>query len=160
MDEDRRYEIRQHLTAAQKDHLVDLYANEWWTKGRDRAIVDRLLAGSDLIFAAIALPAERLVAFARVITDHTYLAFVEDVIVASDHRGMGVGKLLIDAICADRALQDVVSIELVCQPEMVPFYERWGFTDQVGRSTLMRRTANPVLTGPADDADASASGAP
>jgi hypothetical protein len=42
-------------------------------------------------------------------------------------------------------LRDVASIELVCQPELMPFYRRWGFSEQVGRSRLMRRTSDAVL---------------
>ena len=34
----------------------------------------------------------------------------------------------------------VESVELVCQPELVELYRRSGFTDDVGRSLLMRRT--------------------
>jgi hypothetical protein len=44
-------------------------------------------------------------------------------------------------------LADVESIELVCQPELVGFYRRWGFTDQVGRSLLMRLTKSRLLRG-------------
>jgi hypothetical protein len=33
----------------------------------------------------------------------------------------------------------------VCQPELIGFYGRWGFTDRVGRSLLMRRSNNPLL---------------
>ncbi len=46
--------------------------------------------------------------------------------------------MLIDAIVKHPRLADVRSVELVCQPDMVPFY-RWGFTDEVGGSRLMRR---------------------
>ncbi|MEV0808960.1 hypothetical protein [Micromonospora sp. NPDC050200] len=42
------------------------------------------------------------------------------------------------------------SFELVCQPDLMPFYWRWGFTEQVGHSGLMRRTADPRLTGTDD----------
>ena len=33
----------------------------------------------------------------------------------------------------------VASLELVCQPELRAFYRRWGFSENVGRSALMRR---------------------
>ncbi|MEO3925750.1 hypothetical protein ABGB07_18040 [Micromonosporaceae bacterium B7E4] len=39
------------------------------------------------------------------------------------------------------------SVELVCQPDLMPFYRRWDFTEQVGRSRLMRRTSDPLLSG-------------
>ena len=39
----------------------------------------------------------------------------------------------------DGRLDGAKTIELVCQPDVEPFYERWGFTTRVGRSRLMRR---------------------
>jgi hypothetical protein len=52
---------------------------------------------------------------------------------------------LLDSIVNHPMLVDVRSVELVCQPNLVPFYRRWGFTDQVGQSQLLRRTADPAL---------------
>jgi predicted GNAT family N-acyltransferase len=97
--------------------------------------------------AATYRPSGRLVGFARVLTDEVYLAVVLDVIVAPDLRGSGLGETLLDAIVGHPRLASVRSIELVCQPDLMPFYRRWGFTDQVGGSRLMRRTADPRLTG-------------
>jgi hypothetical protein len=45
-----------------------------------------------------------------------------------------------DAIVAHPRVAVVDSVELVCQPDLVDFYRRWGFTDDVGRSLLMRRS--------------------
>lgn len=39
---------------------------------------------------------------------------------------------------------------MVCQPELVPVYEKRGLAGIVGRSWLMRRTSDPLLA----DADA------
>jgi hypothetical protein len=50
-----------------------------------------------------------------------------------------------NALLAQPELAAVDSVELVCQPELIDFYRRWGFTDAVGRSLLMRRTVNPLL---------------
>jgi hypothetical protein len=52
-----------------------------------------------------------------------------------------------NAITGHPRLRGVDSIELVCQPELRTFYERWGFTGEVDRSGLMRRTPNPALGG-------------
>ena len=127
--------------------LVSLFSSAWWTADRDAAGVARMLAGSDLVVALIHRPSGRLVGFARVLTDDVYLAMVLDVVVAPDSRGTGLGAMLMDAVAGHPRLAAVGSIELVCQPELVPFYRRWGFTDRVGRSRLMRRSADPLLTG-------------
>jgi predicted GNAT family N-acyltransferase len=90
---------------------------------------------------------DRLVGFARVLTDYAYVALVLDVIVDESHRGSGVGAVLLDAVVNHPSLARVRSLELVCQPELVPFYRRWGFTDAVGGSRLMRRSADERLVG-------------
>jgi predicted GNAT family N-acyltransferase len=99
-----------------------------------------MLAGSDLVFALVDPETDRLAAFARVLTDDTYLALVLDVVVSAGRRDAGVGRVLMDAIVAHPRIVAAESVELVCQPEFVDFYRRWGFTDDVGGSLLMRRT--------------------
>ena len=64
---------------------------------------------------------------------------VFDVIVASDHRGRGFGARLMDLLVAHPRLAGIESIELVCQPALVPFYERWGFSATLEDLQFMRR---------------------
>jgi GNAT superfamily N-acetyltransferase len=141
--------VIREFDARRQEELVDLFRDGWWTAQRDRDAVERLIAGSDVVVGLVDPSSDRLVGFARAITDGAFLAVVLDVIVAPAHRGTGLGSRLMDELLATPALSDVDSIELVCQPELVGFYERWGFTDRVGRSLLLRRTANPLLAGPA-----------
>ena len=146
MTKDPVFEVRDHLSSSQVDDLLRMYRSEWWSSDRSRADVERMLPATDLLYAIVERESDVLVAFARVLTDRRCLAGVLDVIVAAEHRGRGLGRLLVEGICSDPALRDVVSIELVCQPELMPFYRKWGFSEQVGRSRLMRRTADPLLT--------------
>jgi hypothetical protein len=69
---------------------------------------------------------------------------------AGGRKAEGDGKMrpadsLAERICSEPTLRNVASIELVCQPELVPLYEKWGFSENVGRSRLMRRTSDPLL---------------
>jgi GNAT superfamily N-acetyltransferase len=138
-------ELRDQVGPDRLDQLMELFAGQWWTGGRTRDEVEAMLRGSDLLFALIDASIDRLVGFARVITDGVYLAMVLDVIVSADRRGAGIGAALLDSIINHPVMVNVRSVELVCQPNLVPFYRRWGFTDQVGQSRLMRRTADPAL---------------
>ena len=140
------YVIREFDAQRQKE-LVGLFHDAWWTAKRDRAAVEHMIAGSDVLVGLVEPGSDRLVGFARAISDGVFLAVVLDVIVDAAFRGTGLGSLLMDELLATPALSGVDSIELVCQPELVRFYRRWGFTDQVGDSLLMRRTANPLLAG-------------
>ena len=139
------YEVRSGLPPSQVDDLLRLYANEWWTKDRTRPDVERMLEASDLLFAVSEKGSESLIAFARVLTDRVYVALVLDVIVAPQYRHRGLGRLLVERICSEPELRNVERIELTCQPEHIPFYRKWDFSENVGRSRLMRRTWNPLL---------------
>jgi GNAT superfamily N-acetyltransferase len=140
-------ELRDILEPSRTGQLLELYAQTSWAADRTGPEVGRMLAASDLIFALIDQPADRLVGFARVLTDETYLAIVLDVVVASDYRQRGLGRMLLDAIVSHPRLVDIESLELVCQPDVIPFYGRWGFTDAVGESRLLRRCAPEARSG-------------
>jgi GNAT superfamily N-acetyltransferase len=131
------------LTDAQVDDLHRLYQQEWWTKGRSPAQVRSLLEHSDLVVAYREMENDRLAAFARVLTDFTIKALVLDVIVDREYRNRGLGKMLFDAVVSHPRLQGVQHVELYCRPELVPFYERWGFTDALGSLRFMRLARFP-----------------
>ena len=143
--QDSEIDLQEAVDAGRLPQLMELFAGAWWTAGRTADDVTAILAGSDLVITLVHRPTDRLVGFARVLTDGVYLAVVLDVIVASGARGSGLGAMLMDGVVGHPRLAAVRSIELVCQPELMPFYRRWGFTEHVGRSLLMRRTADPLL---------------
>lgn len=128
----------EQLTESQLDDLRRLYEHEWWTQGRTAAQVRRLVENSDVIVAFGETDSKRLVAFARVVTDFAIKAIIFDVIVDGDCRGQGLGTTLFDAVVAHPALQAVRHLELYCLPDLVPYYERWGFTDSLCGLRLMR----------------------
>ena len=130
-----------------RESLLCLFAGEWWTRGRDAATVARLLDGSDLVQALVAEPEDRLVAFARAITDGVCVAVVLDVVVDPSMRGCGFGTRVVLELLDRPELAGVNSLELVCQPRLFDFYRRFGFTERVGASRLMRRTDDPALAG-------------
>lgn len=138
-------EIRESVSPGHLAHLMELFASAWWATGRTAADVTQMLKASDLVIALVDRASDRLVGFARALTDGMYVALVLDVIVLPQARRSGLGATLLDAIVGHPRLAGVRSLELVCQPELMPFYRRWGFTGQVGRSRLMRRTADPLL---------------
>jgi GNAT superfamily N-acetyltransferase len=133
------------IDAGRLPQLLELFAGQWWTAGRGPDEVRGMLAGSDIVVGLRRRDDDQLVAFARVLTDFTYLAIVLDVIVASAVRGRGVGALLMEAVLARPGVADVANVELVCQPGVQAFYHRWGFTERVGASRLMRRTSDQRL---------------
>ena len=129
----------------QLPQLLELFRTTWWMASRTEAETTRILQHTDLVIALTHRSSRQLLGFARILTDYTHIALVLDVVVSPQHRGTGYGAVLMDAITQHPSLRDVRSLELVCQPDLVPFYRRWGFTDEVGHSLLMRRTNDPRL---------------
>jgi len=129
------------LSPSHFDDLMRLYHGEWWSRERHPDDVRRMLDATDETIAFAA--AGRLVAFARILTDYVYKALVFDVIVDPAHRGTGAGRMLVEAMLDHPRLRSVEHIELYCRPEHVPFYERWGFSAELGALHFMRRKQAP-----------------
>jgi ribosomal protein S18 acetylase RimI-like enzyme len=126
------------LNDTQIDQLVALYSEEFWCNKRTRPGVERMLSHSDVVLSAVDSESN-LVGFVRVLTDYVYKATIYDLIVRIDWRGRNLGRTLVDAIMVHPDLKEVEHFDLHCLPEMYKFYEKWGFTSDLGRVTLMRR---------------------
>ena len=120
--------------------LHAFFAREWWTAGRSLEETRRCVEGSQVKVGLIA-DAGDLIGFARVITDYTFKALIFDVIVAEPHRGKGLGGRLIELLLGHPDLARVRDFELYCLPGVGSFYERHGFSAEVGGVRLMRRPA-------------------
>ncbi|WP_414586478.1 GNAT family N-acetyltransferase [Scytonema sp. PCC 10023] len=132
------YQIIANLTENQISDLLDLYKNEFWSYKRTREDLVKMLAASDIIVGLVD-ENEQLIGFTRVLTDFVYRATIYDVIVKPTHRKIGLGAKLIDAVVNHPKLSSVEQITLYCLPEMIPFYERWDFSANVGEIRLMYR---------------------
>ncbi len=126
------YRLIDRLTDKQVGELHALYRQEWWTNQRRPEDIRRMLASTGVIIALEDSETGELVAFARVLTDSVYRAHLFDVIVRESHRGQGLGKMIVDAVVNHPVIGQVEKIILSCRTELVPFYERWGFTTELG----------------------------
>ena len=134
-----KYRIVEILTESQVSDLMDLYKNEFWSGNRTRQDVVKMLSSTDVIIGLVD-ECDRLIGITRVLTDFVYRAMIFDVIIKPTHRKMGLGAKLMDAVLNHPELQAVEHFYLNCLPNMMPFYERWGFSDDVGEIKFLRRT--------------------
>ena len=133
------YRFVEHLDERLRGELMELYRHEWWTNERREDDVARMLQHTDLVVSVCTEPGDRLVAFARVLTDRVYKALIFDVIVAEAHRHTGLGRRLIEYVIGHPMVASVRHVELYCRPELIPFYEQWGFTATLPGVNLMRK---------------------
>ena len=107
----------------QLDEVISLLKQTYWAQNRSRDLVLRSLNNSRCY--GIRDKDNKLVGFARVITDYATTYYICDVIIDSNHQHMGLGKELMQFILEDKALQGL-SAMLVTE-NAHKFYEKFGF---------------------------------
>lgn len=108
----------------------------WWPERESDSIAQAIAA----TVAVGAWDGERLVGFARALTDGVHRAYIEDVVIDPDYRGQQIGERVVAALL--ESLGDVHIVSLFCEPDRVPFYSRNGFRPS-GSQVMMHREAVP-----------------
>jgi len=70
------------------------------------------------------------VGFITAITDHVSCAYVPHLEVVPDHQGNGIGSELVRRMV--ELLDGLYMVDLLCDPDVQPFYERSGFRRATG----------------------------
>ncbi len=97
-----------------------------WPKRPSPGTHLRLLEGSDHIVLALDEETGNVVGFVTAITDGVLAAYVPFLEVLPAYRRRGIARELIRRV--RDALRGYYMIDLVCDPELEPFYETLGFT--------------------------------
>ena len=96
-----------------------------WCKGIPRNVVEKSISNS-LCFGAYLETAQ--IGFARVVSDFATFANLVDVFVLPQHRGMGISRLLLDAVNDHPDLQGLRRFMLATSDKQ-NLYEKFGFTE-------------------------------
>ena len=116
--------------------LRRLHDTTSWACGRTLAQLQAILRHSDILLTAWAGAA--LVGCARVLTDFVVRALICDVIVDPAYQGLGIGRLLVEAIETHPALRDVEQIALFTTRKR-DFYAHLGWEDHPGQGMILSR---------------------
>jgi GNAT superfamily N-acetyltransferase len=98
----------------------------YWAQGRARADMDQAIDHS-LPYGLYDADGRQL-AFARLVTDRTYFAWLSDVYVDRSARGKGVGKLLVRHIVEEAEKMGVKRL-LLATDDAQGLYAQFGFKD-------------------------------
>jgi GNAT superfamily N-acetyltransferase len=115
--------------------LIHRFLSEesYWAKGRSREVTERAIAHS-YPFGVYA--GGEQVAFARVVTDTITFAWLADVFVVADHRGRGIGKLLVESVLGDERFRGMKRWFLGTA-DAHELYRRFGFSEAVDPGRFM-----------------------
>jgi GNAT superfamily N-acetyltransferase len=95
----------------------------------------RLLRGSDHLVLAIALETGQVVGLVTALTDGVLSGFIPLLEVLPAYQGQGIGQALMTRMLDQ--LGHLPNVDLLCDPDVVPFYERFGMKP-VGAMALRR----------------------
>ncbi len=94
-----------------------------WPTPPSPATHHRILANSDKIVLALD-DHQNVVGFITAISDDISCAYIPHLEVLPAHQGQGIGSQLVGRMLA--RLQHLYMIDLVCDPDLQPFYARLG----------------------------------
>jgi len=117
-----------------------LSKSSYWARGRSLERVRRSIENS-LPFGLLRGSAQ--VGFGRVVTDYATFAWMADVFVLAQHRGLGLSKWLIEVMVSHPQLQGFRRW-LLATRDAHELYRRYGFTELQDPSRWMERfSENP-----------------
>ncbi len=123
-------------------HLVRLYEQAPWAKGRQVEDARDMLAQTDLAISV--WDGDRLVGFGRVLTDYVYRASIWDVIVDQGYQGKDIGTEIIHRILHHPLLKRV-DLFWLCTRDKQTSYEKLGFRANEQTGMVWARSAQARL---------------
>ena len=117
--------------------IIQLYqSNNWWGSSPENVMmVERIIKGSHCFL--LAASAGNIIGMGRAISDKASDAYIQDLTVAVDYRGAGIGRQILRRIVNKLTSDGIEWIGLIAEKDSHPFYEKEGFC-------LMKR-AMPML---------------
>jgi len=116
------------------EHLDDvkrLLEQSYWAKERAVEVIQRSISNS-LCFAIFDDTSNKIIAFARAVTDFATMYYLADVIVDENYRGKGIGKALMERITvAENELQKLYGLLLTSDAHTL--YSQYGIKGIEGK---------------------------
>jgi N-acetylglutamate synthase-like GNAT family acetyltransferase len=132
------------LTAADLQQLKDLFEQgAFWAA--DRRIEDLAMAIAHSYPIISAWDGDRLVGFARALSDGIYRATIWDVVIHPDCRGSGLGRKLVQTVLAHPHISQVERVYLMTSHQQ-NFYTRIGFQPNSTTTMVLDQHPAPTLT--------------
>jgi spermidine synthase len=132
-------EIKVALTdSVPEEDFISLYKEAgWWSPeyDADTSFIEAVVAGSAAFAAAFSADG-RMVGMGRAVSDGCSDAYIQDVVVARDFRGKGIGgrieRLLVESLLE----RGIDWIGLIAEPGSAEFHSKLGFSAMEGHAPM------------------------
>jgi aralkylamine N-acetyltransferase len=125
-------------TSEQIEQITSLYRGAgWWPeKESDPELVHKIVTGSHCFITATSN--RRIIGMGRAISDRVSDAYIQDVTVAAESRGMGVGSRIIEALLQKLNSDGLAWIGVVAENNTHLLYEKIGFKTMANAKALLK----------------------
>ena len=115
----READIAEHFLG-----IIGLYQAHDWTHAGDPARLRTAIECSS--FAVVALEEDRVVGFARAMSDEAFAVYIADILVSPDRQRQGIGRTLAESILEHYPMDTFHHQVLVAERGAEGFYRRLG----------------------------------
>ena len=129
------YRISTEPGYVQLDKVEEFLRASYWAKERPRRTIESSLANS-MVFSIFL--EDKQIGIARVVTDYSTFAWLCDVFIEEEHRGLGLSKWLMEIILSHPHL-DNISRWLLATKDAQELYSRYGFKEITDSYRWMER---------------------
>ncbi|ABM76666.1 putative acetyltransferase, GNAT family [Prochlorococcus marinus str. NATL1A] len=105
----------------------------FWASGRDYSSLRKMLFNSTEIISI--WEKDCLIGFGRATSDRIFRAVLWDIVVKSEFKGVGIGKLIVENLINKKSIKNVEKIYLMTTTKS-SFYTKFGFKKE-NKQTLM-----------------------
>ena len=128
------------LVAVEAEQLQGFFVD--WPNPPNPETHIRILQQSSRVVLAIDQKSNRVVGFVTALTDGILSASIPLLEVLPEFQDRGIGTELMTRMCD--LLKDLYMVDLSCDPELVPFYERFGMNPAIAmtRRNYARQSAS------------------
>lgn len=115
-------------TIRERSHdIFRLLQNAYWMDGRDEKVMGKAIENSQN-FAVFENGTDKVIGYARVVTDYATFYYLCDVFVDEEYRRRGIGKTMLDWIILEEAKWNGLKGMLKTQDAM-DLYRKYGFEE-------------------------------
>jgi GNAT superfamily N-acetyltransferase len=123
-----------------ESEIIELYkSGGWWLDHYTADGLDELIKGSFAFAVVIDESTGRAVGMGRAISDGVSDAWLQDIVVLKEFRGMGLGKAITKKLLEHCMSRGLVWVGLVAEPGSRKFYEPLGFKKLPGEPMVFKR---------------------
>lgn len=130
--------VRRFEVADLEDAYQLLSANGWAHRISDPLFLERLVSGSQCVVVAISK--DKIIGFARAITDGLSNGYLSMVVVAPEWRGRGVGRRLVEEILG--SAEGITWVLRASRSQAPDFFSKLGFVPSSDAMERVRKRAS------------------